>query len=341
MNKDNFRKQVLKVHYDLANGRLLTPVMRTDVADKLDIDHYNNPDLIDAITYLGSKGLLKSSTNMEDELTDLGVDLVESPDFMPADKTIDQQTLDALIELLSKINNTLERSRKGLLEAKTLEETRDSIKRSLLETIGGIDDEEVALMYKKVTGGWTNALKPGFVTEQGAINILEPYQKLISDIYEHLTGTVPKADAYISTGESYEGRKMLRMAISGATKEIAIQDNYMHPDMLAVLESYVISNPNLQIRLLMKKSNNSHYKGFVSDLRAFENQYPNVKLEVKDNDKCHGRFIFTDNISAYQSGHSFLDLGNKADRISKINDSTIIQKALNDFNNWWITGSPA
>ncbi len=69
--KQLFRNKVLKAHYDLANGRLLTPVMRTAVAERLGIPEYNDPDLMDAIHYLEQKYLLRISTNIENMLTDI------------------------------------------------------------------------------------------------------------------------------------------------------------------------------------------------------------------------------------------------------------------------------
>lgn len=75
--KQEFRLKVLYTHYDLAAGKLLTPVLRPEVAKALSLEHYNDSELIDAIQYWNEHGLLKVATNVEDQLTAAGVDFVE------------------------------------------------------------------------------------------------------------------------------------------------------------------------------------------------------------------------------------------------------------------------
>lgn len=75
--KKDFRKKVLQLHYDISKGSTWNLVMRTLVAEKLDLANYNNDELLGTIKYLEDKGYLKVVTNMEDQITDLGIDEVE------------------------------------------------------------------------------------------------------------------------------------------------------------------------------------------------------------------------------------------------------------------------
>ena len=76
-NKKEFRKKVLQLHYDISKGNSWNLVMRTVLAEKWGIENYNNEDLLGAIKYLEDKGYLSVVTNMEDQITDLGIDEVE------------------------------------------------------------------------------------------------------------------------------------------------------------------------------------------------------------------------------------------------------------------------
>lgn len=123
------------------------------------------------------------------------------------------------------------------------------------------------------------------------------------------------------------------------TKLSIVIDNFLHPNILAVLETYINDVPILQVRLLTRSQNNSNFKSFISDLQLLAQQYPSRLIEAKENNKCHGRFIIVDRKVVYHSGHSFHDLGKKADHINKIENTDEVQKVITDFENWWLNGS--
>ena len=80
-----FRKKVLQIHYDVSKGNTWNQVVRTIVSQKLELEDYNDNVLLGTIKYLEDKGYLKTFTNMEDQITDLGIDEVENgfPSFCP------------------------------------------------------------------------------------------------------------------------------------------------------------------------------------------------------------------------------------------------------------------
>lgn len=73
-----FRLEVLKAHYDLANGGMMVPVMISSVAASLGINDYDDPTLRNAILFLEDKGYLKSVDNMDSSITTSGIEEVES-----------------------------------------------------------------------------------------------------------------------------------------------------------------------------------------------------------------------------------------------------------------------
>jgi hypothetical protein len=76
--KNDFRRKVLKAHYDLSGGKTLNPVLRSEVAKRLGINDYNDTELIETIAYLEDKHLLKVADNMDDQITSLGLDEVDN-----------------------------------------------------------------------------------------------------------------------------------------------------------------------------------------------------------------------------------------------------------------------
>jgi hypothetical protein len=57
-NKE-FRKQVLRTHYDISGGLPINPVERQAVANALGINDYNDSMLLGAIQYLNGKRYLE------------------------------------------------------------------------------------------------------------------------------------------------------------------------------------------------------------------------------------------------------------------------------------------
>lgn len=81
--KKDLRRKILECHYNFSEGNSLNLVSRTEVAEKLDFNDDNDPKLLGAIKYLEDKGFLKVVTNVQDQITDLGIDEVENncPNF--------------------------------------------------------------------------------------------------------------------------------------------------------------------------------------------------------------------------------------------------------------------
>ncbi len=154
-----------------------------------------------------------------------------------------------------------------------------------------------------------------------------------------ITGAPPKREDYISPGHPFDARTRLRSIFKQATQEIILVDNFLHPELLAVLQPYVEDVPNLSLKFLTRRDRNNKFNSFVSDFRLYVQQYPNRHIEARENNQCHGRFIIIDGNVVYHSGHSFHGLGQTADHINKIEDLNESQRFIADFNSWWNNGN--
>lgn len=146
---------------------------------------------------------------------------------------------------------------------------------------------------------------------------------------------------YIPEGADYYGRKLILDILETANKSIALIDNFMDRDILRVVEPYLEKIDS--IKFLTRKRRNSKFNSFSSDLKKFKKQfiklYPNLQIEARYNNKVHDRFIIIDDTNVYFSGHSLIDIGNTACVITEMDVKEEIDKFLDDFYNWWKTGT--
>jgi len=163
-----------------------------------------------------------------------------------------------------------------------------------------------------------------------ALGIEEVERKFPSFVEER------EGEFYIPTGAYYTGRKNLRKILMKATEEITLIDNFLHPEILIVVEPYL--DRVRKLKFLTRKEKNGNFNSFVSDIRVFKKQYSGFQIEARYNDKCHDRFIIIDDSIVFHSGHSFHELGKKGSRIRIMGDDKQIKKFWNDFSDWWDTG---
>lgn len=225
----------------------------------------------------------------------------------------------------------------GLLESKKLDNLEASIRTDLGQIIEGLNNEVIKLKYKKINGGWRNVLKSGFHNRQTAEKTLDHWRILIEEIIDSIYGSNPQNEVYFSAGESFTAVKTLREILKSAKTKIWIEDNFLHPDTVRIIEPYI--NSALEVRFLTRSSGNKNFSSFCIDLQKFKSQYSDSSIEAKENNDCHDRYVIVDETDVYHSGQSFNDLGRKASQINKVEDELNKNKILKDFNNWWSTGN--
>jgi len=344
IHRKEFCKKILQLHYELSEANSWNLVMRSVVAEKLGIKDFNDDKLLGAIKYLEDKGFLKAMTNMEDQITDLGIDEVEDgfPSF--TDEMIDfpkeipdrDELTSELMKILEEIDKAIALGDKELLKINKLREVEHATKEKLKELKTYLD-EEFQLKFEKLERRTTYVPAYGeFTSKKNTRDILEPWRNYLREVIENISGELPPREAHIPTGAVYNGRKVLRMILKSATKEIIIIDNYLHPEILMVIEPYL--DQIKRVKFLTRKKGNSNFNSFMSDLTKFRQQYPNFQIEAREHDECHDRYIIIDGELIYHSGPSFHELGKKGGGINRMMDKAEKDKFLNDFKNWWNKG---
>lgn len=145
-------------------------------------------------------------------------------------------------------------------------------------------------------------------------------------------------EEYISAGELYKGLNFLKKIFSMAEKEIFILDNYLAGDVISLLEEQFNKNQSLLIKLFIsRRENNEKYINCISVLKNFISLHPEVQIDCREGllrqpKGLHGRFIVIDGIEIYHSGHSFAQLGEKSDCISRMLTQHAKSDALINFD---------
>ncbi len=347
-NRQNLRKQVLNYHYELSGGHTLKLILRSEIAKKIGLgeEGYNNQELITAIQYLENKGFLKVQTNMQDSITDYGIDEVEDgfPSLFGVLVSSDETSpiVEKMEDLLGFMNDAINKCERGLLEAVPLSELLYKVELDMAEVAQNLE-ETWQLKCKKLTRQMRMEPKSGvFISNSNeASEKFKPWMELINEIAETLTGEKPRiSESYLSTGTPYTARKILRQILLLAKSKLVVVDNFLHPETVILINDCLQNNPNLEIKFLTRdNSTNRNFVSFRSDYLLLQQQYTRAIIEAKTNNQCHDRFIIIADSDVYHSGHSFHDLGKKGSHVNNITDEPSKQNFLKDFNNWWNTGN--
>lgn len=126
----------------------------------------------------------------------------------------------------------------------------------------------------------------------------------------------------IYSGQTFEADAAYADIYSKAKKKLYIVDNYIGPKTLLMLKSVPSS---VDIIIFSDNLNNILR---LSELQAFQSEYPNVKLSFqKTGGKFHDRYIIIDykcrTEKIYHCGASSKDAGNKITTISKSDNRTL------------------
>lgn len=144
-------------------------------------------------------------------------------------------------------------------------------------------------------------------------------------------------EEYISVGEVYKGIDFIRSVISLSEKEIFILDNYLAGSVVTLLEEQFNRDQSLSIKILISSNErNNKYSDCINSLKQLKSLHPTIQIDCREGlprqpGGLHGRFLVIDGIEIYQSGHSFAQLGEKIDRISRMRAQHAKNKALVDF----------
>lgn len=179
---------------------------------------------------------------------------------------------------------------------------------------------------------WSKQTHDGFVASD-EYGQLTPWIELLEDYLGEDKRLI--RERVIEEATPYEGRKFLRSILEKADSEVVVVDNFLSHEILAVIEPYLLKG--ITFRLITRQKNNNKFRSLVTDYKVFKSQYQD-KIESKQNEKCHDRFIVIDGHIIYHFGASLAELGNTLSVASLIEDQKEKDKLLSKFTNWWDTG---
>ncbi len=237
-----------------------------------------------------------------------------------------------LLEMLSKIDESLDLAKKGLLLYTELQELQRNVEIALEKNIDHSTELWRDFDRHRTVTYWQKYPSSKYTSETGRLPL---WREFIVKALEAKGINENRKQQLVQKGQYFTARQIIREVLGKAKDRIDIQDNYANIELLAILENYVNENPKLKIRILTQRPINT----FKSDLNTFIKQYGSI-IEVKTHLDCHDRFIFIDGNEVYHSGHSFKDLGSKASLISSVENEEEKKKLILEFENWWSNGSP-
>ena len=115
-------------------------------------------------------------------------------------------------------------------------------------------------------------------------------------------------------GQIFDAYKFIADLIRGAKKSIVLIDNFVDDSVLTLL-----SKRKHNVRVMIYTKNIT--KQLILDIKKYNEQYP--KIELREFEKSHDRFMIIDNKDAYHIGASLKDLGKKWFAFSKFDKDAL------------------
>lgn len=250
----------------------------------------------------------------------------------------EQTARDVLGALKKRIEWAYDKAEKELLKGGALSQVEEETRTSLKDIINAFNEDN-QLRYEKQAGGWRKVFKPGFCGLNTAREELVPWEKVMFHLEEELGRGAPRPQEYFSAGEQVGALHTLSEIFRMAQSDIMIQDNFLSPNIVALIEPFVAAMPSISVRLLTRAADNSKLNALKVFLQAFRSRYPNCSIVARANDGCHDRFVIIDKTTVYHSGHSLHDLGKTACRLSTMGEPESRERVMADFETWWNNGT--
>lgn len=152
----------------------------------------------------------------------------------------------------------------------------------------------------------------------------------IAEVHSDLPSDISEEGLYFK-GQYYDAIFKLNNLIVKAKTEIKLVDNYLNGDLINFLSS---KPANVDLKII---STNKSIPQIKLTLDGFQKQLE--KIEIRENNSYHDRFLIIDNIEYFHFGASLKDLGNKTFMFSKINQTSIQKSISLDFDKNWSTGT--
>lgn len=203
---------------------------------------------------------------------------------------------------IQTIYDTLEDEEKGLFA--------QTVARRLMERIG--EDAKASMLDSLNSIGWT-------ITEDGALT----------------TEDAPLSQKFFGAGTVYDAYVVFRDIFANATGSIVVVDPYIGSELFTTLRALPAAE-SLSVRLLTSVYGIQKNPDIKLEAELFQQQFSEVKIEIRTTKDFHDRFIEIDSSEYYHVGASIKDAGRKAFMISRIKDAPIINALSSLISTAWV-----
>jgi hypothetical protein len=272
----------------------------------------------------------------------------KEPGWQPANPLASDDALKRFVEQIEEAKPLLAQ---GLYRDKELDDLWQRSSNAYQNTV-----DHDSIQYRKYdrdrrqTTRWREVSRSGYVDMDDAIELIELQQQIVELLNLHGTD-VQTTELFIAPRTPYTARVYLRNILSRAKISIDLKDDYLFSanrttfniDLLNILQPYMGSPLNITARLLGSDQilgNSSNPPAtLISDVKAFITQYS--RAEFKGNApligsrETHDRFIVIDRHEVYKVGASVKNLGTAQSGIDKVDDATVAQQYITQFDGWW------
>ncbi len=266
----------------------------------------------------------------------------KEPEWHPANPPADDKVLIDIVEQIEEAKSLLA---EGLYREKELE----ALQRRASEAYEATADHN-SIQYRKYDRKrrertiWREVSRSGYVVLDDAIQLIELQQQIIELLNLHDVDIQP-TEIFVAPRTPFTTRTYLRNILSRAETSIDLKDDYLfsanrttfNVELLNILQPYMNTSLNISARLLGSDQNPPNQ--VVSDVKAFMSQFPNVQIKgnmpPSGSRETHDRFIIIDHNEVYKVGTSVKDLGSAQSAIDKVDDPSVIQKYVTQFDSWW------
>lgn len=266
----------------------------------------------------------------------------KEPEWHSATPHVDDETLQRIVDEIEAAKPLLAQ---GLYRVQEL----DQLTQQASNAYEGTADHD-SVQYRKydrdrnLSARWPAINNSGYVDTDDAYELLDLQQQIIELLNLHGVD-IQTTELFIAPRTPYTARVYLRNILSRAKTSIDLKDDYLFSanrttfniELLNILQPYMASSLNISARLL--GADQSPPAAVVSDVKVFIAQYPRAVFKGNapptGSRETHDRFIIIDRTEVYKVGTSVKDLGTAQSGIDKVEDDTVVQQYISQFDTWW------
>lgn len=242
-----------------------------------------------------------------------------------------EEISDTIKEHISKLEDALEKCKKGILKIDHAKQLIDIIRANLSDQLTDYSDAfELYNRFKSESLLWWDADIE--YANKSDCNIIENELKMLGKIIEELNpSSMPnsqsqKEQTHFKQGEQAKAHMFIFDIMKKAINSLVITDQYLDDSIYTQITSL---DKDINFRIL---TNEIHLKPIFLEI-ASKLVAEDWKIEIKSSNRFHNRYIIIDNNEIWDLGTSIKDAGGKDFTISEIKDKAAKESIKESFDN--------